>query len=88
MHPTRDIIDKLDHPENYILQRKVTYEPVIPTLDDPAKCEVRMLLVWEDDAPRPELVTNLVRLAKAEMIGVRANKGMTWVGGSIGYFEP
>jgi hypothetical protein len=46
-----------------------------------------MLLVWEDDAPRPELVTNLVRLAKAEMIGVRANKGMTWVGGSIGYFE-
>jgi hypothetical protein len=87
MHPTRDIIDKLDHPENYILQRKVTYEPVIPTLDDPAKCEVRMLLVWEDDAPRPELVTNLVRLAKAEMIGVRANKGMTWVGGSIGYFE-
>lgn len=88
MHPTRAIIDKIEDRSNYILQRKVKYEPVIPTLDVPAKCEIRMLLVWEDGAPRPELVTNLIRLAKAEMIGVRANKGMTWVGGSVGYFEP
>ncbi len=88
MHPTREIIDQVEDRSNYILQRKVTYEPVIPTLDVPAKCEIRMLLVWEDGAPRPELVTNLIRLAKAEMIGVRANKGMTWVGGSVGYFEP
>lgn len=88
MHPTREIIDKIEDRSNFILQRKVKYEPVVTTLDEPAKCEIRMLLVWEDGAPRPQLLTNLIRLAKAEMIGVRANKGKTWVGGSVGYFEP
>lgn len=61
--------------------------PAIPTLDDPAKVEIRLLLVWEDDAPRPRLLTNLIRLGKAEMIGVRQNKNRTWVGGSVGFFE-
>ncbi|MDX1943465.1 MAG: hypothetical protein SFU99_23060 [Saprospiraceae bacterium] len=87
IHPTQADIDKIEDRSNFILQKKVQYVPVIPTLDDPAKAEVRMLLVWEDDAKRPELLTNLVRLAKAEMIGVRQNKGRTWVGGSVGFFE-
>lgn len=87
IHPTQADIDKIEDQSNFILQKKVQYVPVIPTLDDPAKAEVRMLLVWEDDAKRPELLTNLVRLAKAEMIGVRQNKGRTWVGGSVGFFE-
>ncbi len=87
IHPTQADIDKIEDRSNFILQKKVQYVPAIPTLDDPAKAEVRMLLVWEDDAERPELLTNLVRLAKAEMIGVRQNKGRTWVGGSIGFFE-
>ncbi|HMO39806.1 MAG TPA: hypothetical protein PKC76_10465 [Saprospiraceae bacterium] len=88
MHPTQADIDKISDRSNFILQKKVQYVPIIPTLDDPAKVEVRMLLVWEDGAPRPQLLTNLIRLAKAEMIGVRANKGRTWVGGSVGFFEP
>ncbi|MFN7118713.1 MAG: hypothetical protein ACK4TA_18080 [Saprospiraceae bacterium] len=87
MHPTQADIANIDDRSNYILQKKVQYVPVIPTLDEPAKIEVRMLLIWEDEAPRPQLVTNLIRLGKAEMIGVRANKNKTWVGGSIGFFE-
>ncbi len=87
MHPTKEDIANIGDRSNYILQKKVQYVPVIPTLDEPAKIEVRMLLVWEDEAPRPQLVTNLIRLGKAEMIGVRANKDKTWVGGSIGFFE-
>ncbi|HMN89144.1 MAG TPA: hypothetical protein PKD70_06880 [Saprospiraceae bacterium] len=88
MHPKRTDIDKIADPSQFILQKKVQYDPIIPTLDDPAKVEIRMLLVWEDDAPAPELLTNLIRLGKAEMIGVRANKNKTWVGGSVGFFEP
>lgn len=86
MHPTRADIDKIEDRSNFILQKKVQYVPVIPTLDDPAKVEIRLLLAWDDDAERPELLTNLIRLAKAEMVGVRANKGRTWVGGSVGFF--
>jgi len=87
MNPTLEDIDIIKDRSNYILQKKVQYVPAIPTLDDPAKVEIRLLLVWEDDAPRPRLLTNLIRLGKAEMIGVRQNKNRTWVGGSVGFFE-
>lgn len=72
---------------HYILQKKVKYAPVIPTLDEPAKAEVRIMMAWEDKAARPKALTNLVRLSKGEMVGVRYNMGKTWVGGSIGFFE-
>ena len=88
MNPTPEDIAQIEDRSNYILQKKVQYVPAVPTLDDPAKVEIRMLMVWEDDAPRPRLVTNLIRLGKADMIGVRANKNRTWVGGSVGFFEP
>ena len=77
----------LDKRENYILQKRVNYLPVIDTLDVPAKAEIRMMLVWEDGKPRPEVLTNLVRISKGEMVGVRYNIDKTWVGGSIGFFE-
>ncbi len=80
-------IDAVKNPEHYLLQRKVEYVPVIETLDIPAKCEVRMLMIWEPDKERPRIVNNLVRLSKGAMIGVRFNKDKTWVGGSVGFFE-
>jgi hypothetical protein len=70
---------------NYVLMRKVQYEPVIETLDYPAKAEVRLLFVNVNG--KMELLTNLVRLSKGKMMGVDFNKGMTWVGGTIGFFE-
>lgn len=84
---TRADIDAIPEAErsNYILMRKVAYEPVIETLDYPAKAEVRLLFVNLNG--RMELLTNLVRLSKGKMMGVDFNKGMTWVGGTIGFFE-
>ncbi|MEO0775501.1 MAG: hypothetical protein AAF146_03025 [Bacteroidota bacterium] len=79
-------LDSIKDRENYILQRKVNYAPVVETPDQPAKCEIRMLMLWERGAPRPLIVNNLARLSKGEMIGVRYNKDKDWVGGSIGYF--
>ncbi|MFQ5447285.1 MAG: hypothetical protein ACE5FF_10145 [Saprospiraceae bacterium] len=89
MRPTLKDIEAIPDGEkhNYILQKKVKYMPLIETLDVQAKVEIRMMLVWEDGAPRPEVVTNLVRLSKGEMVGVRYNKDKTWVGGSVGFFE-
>ena len=80
-------IDAIQDRENYILQRKVAYAPVIPTPNISAKCEIRMLMLWERGAPRPILVNNLARLSKGEMVGVRYNKDKDWVGGSVGFFE-
>jgi hypothetical protein len=85
---TREDIDSVDDPTNYILQRKVNYIPGIETPDEPAKFEMRMMLLWQKGWARPRLVNNLVRLSKGEMVGVRYNKGKEWVGASVGFFEP
>ena len=72
---------------NYLLQRKVRYEPVITAPDGNVKCEIRMLFIWPNGEAKPQLVTNLARLSRGEMIGVRFNKDFDWVGGTIAFFE-
>ena len=80
-------IDAIQNRENYILQRKVNYAPVVDTPSGPAKCEIRMLMLWEKGAARPRIINNLARLSKGEMVGVRYNKDKDWVGGSVGFFK-
>ena len=85
---SREDLTSIDDPENYILQKKVKYEPVIETTDgSKVKCEIRMLYIWQKDEPRPVLMTNLARLSRGEMIGVRYNKDFDWVGGSVCFME-
>ncbi len=83
----QDDIDKITDPENWILQRKVNYAPIIETMDEPAKAEIRLFYFWKDEWARPIAVHNLARLSKGKMIGTRYNKDKTWVGGTIAYFE-
>lgn len=84
---TQKHLDNIDNPENFILQEKVSYSPVVKTLDIPSKCEIRMLMIWDEHDKKPRLINNLARLSKGEMIGVRFNKDKTWVGGSVAFFE-
>jgi hypothetical protein len=84
---TQKDIDAITDPENWILQKKVHYAPVIETLDEPAKAEIRLFYFWKDEWPRPVAVHNLSRLSKGKMIGTRYNKDKTWVGGTIAYFQ-
>ena len=81
---TKKDIESIRDRENYILQRKINYEPVIETPDVPAKAEIRLLYIWDKE---PLLVNNIVRLSKGKMMGVDFNKDRSWVGSSIGYFE-
>ncbi len=81
-------LDAIEDRENFILQRKVEYAPVVPTPDMPAKAEVRMMMLCERCAERPYLVNNLDRLSKGLMVGVRYTKYKVWVGGSVGFFLP
>ena len=84
---TKEDIDKVKDPENWILQRKVKYADVIETPDVPAKAEIRIFYFWKDGEPRPVPANNLARLSKGKMIGVRYNKDKVWVGGTLCYFE-
>jgi hypothetical protein len=83
----RQDIDQVRSPENWILQRKVTYADVIDTPDIPAKVEIRVMYIWKDGWARPKPAINLARLSKGKMIGVRYNKDKEWVGGSVCFFE-
>lgn len=84
---TIDDITNIKDPENWILQRKVDYAACIETPNSPAKVEIRLMYLWEENASRPILATNLARLSKGKMIGVRYNADKDWVGGSVAYFK-
>ncbi len=86
-HVTREDVEAVTEKDLYILQKKVNYKPIIQSPDGKVKAEVRLLAVWKKDAPSPTLVTNLVRLSRGEMIGVKFNKDKDWVGGTVGLFE-
>ena len=76
---TKEMLDEIKDPENYILQEKVEYAPLIETPDEFAKVEIRMMYFYDKE---PILVNNLVRQSKGKMMGVDFNKNKTWVGGS------
>ncbi|MEO7176660.1 MAG: hypothetical protein ABIV51_12140 [Saprospiraceae bacterium] len=80
-------LDAVKDPENWIVQEKVDYGPVIETPNVPAKCEIRMIYFWEPGASRPTLVHNLCRMSKGKMVGVRYNDEFDWVGGTVCFFE-
>ncbi|MDZ7613789.1 MAG: hypothetical protein U5K51_08885 [Flavobacteriaceae bacterium] len=87
IHVKREDIEAVKEKELYILQKKVHYQPVIQAIEGKVKVEVRLLAVWKKNAPSPVLVTNLVRLSRGEMIGVKFNRDKDWVGGTVGLFE-
>lgn len=86
-HVKREDIEAVKEKDLYILQKKVNYKSIIQSPDGKVKAEVRLLAVWKKDALSPTLVTNLVRLSRGEMIGVKFNKDKDWVGGTVGMFE-
>lgn len=86
-HVKREDIEAVTEKDLYILQKKVHYKPIIQSPDGLVKAEVRLLAVWPKDDEKPTLVTNLVRLSRGEMIGVKFNKDKDWVGGTVGMFE-
>lgn len=79
-------INKIPDPENWILQRKVNYEPAVQSPDGGVKAEIRMMYLWPDGG-EPQLCINLARLSRGKMIGVRYNADFDWVGGTVGFME-
>lgn len=79
-------IQDIQDPENWILQKKVVYEPVVQSPDGGVKAEIRLMYLWPDQG-EPQLCINLARLSRGKMIGVRYNADFDWVGGTVGLME-
>jgi len=88
MEPSREKIATLEHPHEWILQRKIDYAPFVPTVDgQKSKAEIRMMFVWPDEDPHPTLVNNVIRMSQGKMMGVDFNIDKTWVGANIALHE-
>lgn len=84
---SKNDIENIKDPENWILQEKVNYEPVLQAPDGGVKIEIRLLYLWPNGDEKPTLAINLARLSKGKMIGVRYNKDFDWVGGTIAFMK-
>lgn len=88
LNPTQEITDAIKDKENYILQRKVTYEPLFEDINGEfSKAEIRLLYIWKENDERPILLENLGRMTKAAMVNVDFNKkDAIWIGSSNAFF--
>ncbi len=68
---------------NYLLQERVTFEPVIRTPEGMTQAEIRIFYVWPDGRAMTPM-TSLIRMGRGLMMGVDHNRDRTWVGGSAG----
>ena len=66
----------------YILQEKMSFEPVIATPFGGTKAEIRIMYIWVDELLP---VMTIVRMGRGLMMGVDHNKNMEWVGSSAGF---
>jgi hypothetical protein len=65
----------------YLLQQRVSFEPVIHTPHGPTQAEIRIMYLWPDGGALQPAIA-LVRLGRGLMMGVDHNRNQLWVGGS------
>jgi glutathionylspermidine synthase len=88
LHPNAETIENIVDKQNYILQRKVKYAPLIETnTEKNSKVELRMLYIWDKEHGKLKPVVNLTRMSKGELINVSYLTEDTWIGSSISFFE-
>lgn len=81
---TIDAIPEIDRP-NWLLQEKVAYAPDLVAPDGSGvKAEIRMMFLRPEGDDRLTLAINLARLSRGKMHGVDHNRGLAWVGSSVG----
>jgi hypothetical protein len=86
--PSQEQVDVIpaEQRQNYILQERVNFEPVIDTPYGMTKVEVRILYVWTDEGMQH--VNTMVRMGRGAQMGADFNPGDEWVGASAAFTEP
>jgi hypothetical protein len=85
--PTDEVLAAIRPAERsqYLLQERVSFEPVIQTPAGPTQAEVRILYLWPDRGELTPAIA-LVRLGRGKMMGVDHNQGQSWVGASAAFY--
>ncbi len=81
--PVREDIASIPPGERnqYLLQRRMRFEPVIETPFGPTQAELRVMYIWQDELTPVNLI---VRMGRGRMMGVDHNRDLEWVGASAG----
>ncbi len=81
--PSREEIEAIPAAERdqWLLQRRVDFTPVIETPEGATKAEIRVMYI----GGRP--VTHIIRMGRGAMMGVDHNKDLTWVGASAALYH-
>jgi hypothetical protein len=66
---------------NYILQKRMRFEPVIETPAGITQAEIRIMYVWPEGGEITPVLP-LLRMGRGIMMGVDHNRNLEWVGGS------
>ena len=82
--PSHKQLDEIpdDERNNYILQKKIEYSPVIKTPYGDTKVEIRLMFIWLN---RLIPVNTLIRLSRSQMMNVDYNSAERWIGASVGF---
>jgi hypothetical protein len=82
--PTQEEIAAIpaDQRRDYLLQERVSFEPVIETPHGATNAEIRIMYIWQETL---QAVNTIIRMGRGKMMGVDHNKNLEWVGASAGY---
>ena len=80
--PTREDIERVGDPAQYILQERVDFAALVETPHGPTKAEIRMMYIWDDEL---RAVTTIIRMGRGKMMGVDHNRDLEWVGASAAF---
>ena len=69
----------------FLLQRRMHFEPTIETPHGMTQAEIRILYLWPDAGTLTPALS-LVRLGRGKMMGVDHNRNQQWVGASAAFF--
>lgn len=84
--PAKADLEAVSKPEEWIVQERVDYAPVIKTPHGPTKAEIRVMFIWLPDEDAELLpVTTIIRMGRGKMMGVDHNRNMEWVGASAAF---
>ena len=82
---TREEIESIpsSNRHQYLLQKRMRFEPVIETPFGMTQAEIRIMYVWIDE---PIACNTIIRMGRGKMMGVDHNRDMEWVGASAGFY--
>jgi hypothetical protein len=85
--PTRGQLEAIpaERRREFLLQRRMRFEPTIETPFGLTQAEIRILYLWPDGGKLTPALS-LVRLGRGKMMGVDHNKDQAWVGASAAFF--